>query len=587
MRFADLFDITSLQNLLDAFYEATGIPSGIVDVDSTVLTATGWQDICANFHRSHPAAAKICRKSDRKIARYAAEETPIGYKCGNGLYDYANPIIVGGKLLATLFIGQFFTEEPDEMFFLEQARKYGFDVEAYLAALRKVPIIPPERVKKIVNFYTQLAHTLSTMGNQALQLIKNANFKETLLESIPNPVYYKDRNGVYLGCNKAFEEFIGLSKQQIIGKTVHDVFPSEWANKYSQMDSNFFDRPQPQTCEYAVDMRGGEHHVILNKASFTDVDGSIDLVGVILDITERKQMEAKLQESEDNYRALFSHMIDGFMFLQVLHNAERMPEFLILDVNQKYEEIIGTTRDKVVNRKISEVVPTAPRWAAILREVASTGKSTYFEYYSKHLLKWLLLSAYSPKKGYIAVVVSDITAKKRNEEQIQQFAFHDHLTGLPNRRLLEDRLTVAVAQAKRENEIVAVVFLDLDNFKPVNDRYGHEAGDKLLQQLANRLLASVREADTVARSGGDEFVLVLPRLRNRCEAEQIVLRILGDCREPFVIRGNSVVVSASIGVSLFPNDGSDIAELIRRADIAMYHSKKKGRDQICFVDDCI
>jgi diguanylate cyclase (GGDEF)-like protein/PAS domain S-box-containing protein len=285
-------------------------------------------------------------------------------------------------------------------------------------------------------------------------------------------------------------------------------------------------------------------------------------------------------------------MINGFMFLQATPMADGvMQDFVILDVNEGYEGIIGQTKAEVINKKMTEIIPFTetknPEWLFVLNKVLNTGEATLLEYYSKQILKWLRLSVYSPKQGYLAIVVSDITREKRSEEQVQQYAYHDHLTGLPNRRLLDDRLSIAIAQAKRSTELIAVIFLDLDNFKPVNDTYGHDAGDELLQQLANRIVSNVRDGDTVSRVGGDEFVVILPKVKTKLETEQLAIRLLKACRKPFIIRNNKVFVSASIGVSMFPDDGMDISDLIRSADIAMYQSKRNGRNQVCFVHGCV
>ncbi|MDF2874708.1 MAG: diguanylate cyclase domain protein [Sporomusa sp.] len=593
MKFSELVDIAKLQQLLDSMHAVTGIPSALLDNNSAILTASGWQDICQKFHRVFPETAARCRDSDRRISKQLSEGQSAGYRCENGLIDYACPIIIEGKHLASLFVGQFLTEKPDENFFRDQAHRCGFDEDEYLAALRKVPVIPEKNVANIIEFFSQLASTIAYLGYQVLQSRTAMDFKDTLLEAIPNPVFYKDRNGRYLGCNKAFTELLGFSKAEIIGKSANEISPMCVEERYQGMDAGVIDTFQSHSCECVVlDAAGTERNIIFNNAAFITVDGSKGLVGSILDITARKQIEARLKESEDNYHLLFNHMINGFMFLQATPMADGvMQDFVILDVNEGYEGIIGQTKAEVINKKMTEIIPFTetknPEWLFVLNKVLNTGEATLLEYYSKQILKWLRLSVYSPKQGYLAIVVSDITREKRSEEQVQQYAYHDHLTGLPNRRLLDDRLSIAIAQAKRSTELIAVIFLDLDNFKPVNDTYGHDAGDELLQQLANRIVSNVRDGDTVSRVGGDEFVVILPKVKTKLETEQLAIRLLKACRKPFIIRNNKVFVSASIGVSMFPDDGMDISDLIRSADIAMYQSKRNGRNQVCFVHGCV
>jgi len=174
--------------------------------------------------------------------------------------------------------------------------------------------------------------------------------------------------------------------------------------------------------------------------------------------------------------------------------------------------------------------------------------------------------------------IQDITERKRAEETIRQLAYHDGLTGLPNRTLFEDRVTVALAQAQRKEGFVAVMFLDLDRFKIVNDTVGHTFGDQLLREVADTLSNLVREGDTVARMGGDEFTLLLPEVIEASEAVEIAERILETLRQPWKINGREYRVTTSIGIALNPSDGETAQSLLRNADTAMYRAKEQGRD---------
>jgi diguanylate cyclase (GGDEF)-like protein len=164
------------------------------------------------------------------------------------------------------------------------------------------------------------------------------------------------------------------------------------------------------------------------------------------------------------------------------------------------------------------------------------------------------------------------------EEKIKDLAYHDSLTSLPNRLVFTDRLTLAVSQAQRQGSTLAVLFLDLDRFKVINDSLGHSLGDLLLQQVGARLTGCLRAGDTVARLGGDEFVLLLPGVQGAAEAERVALKVLETLRQPFHLEGRELFVTASMGISLFPNDGQDADALVRNADAAMYRAKEQGRD---------
>jgi diguanylate cyclase (GGDEF)-like protein len=164
------------------------------------------------------------------------------------------------------------------------------------------------------------------------------------------------------------------------------------------------------------------------------------------------------------------------------------------------------------------------------------------------------------------------------EEKIKDLAYHDTLTALPNRLVFTDRLALAVSQAQRQGSRLAVLFLDLDHFKVINDSLGHSLGDQLLQQVAGRLTGCLRAGDTVARLGGDEFTLLLPGVQGPAEAERVALKVLDTLREPYRLEGRELFVTASMGISLYPDDGEDADTLVRNADAAMYRAKEQGRD---------
>lgn len=184
-------------------------------------------------------------------------------------------------------------------------------------------------------------------------------------------------------------------------------------------------------------------------------------------------------------------------------------------------------------------------------------------------------------KNYLGTygVARDVTERKQAEATINFQAYHDLLTKLPNRALLHDRLSLAISQAKRDNEKLAVMFLDLDRFKNINDSLGHMIGDELLQQVSTRLKECIREGDTLARFGGDEFTLLLPRITHEHkDATMLAEKITGALRRPFLIDGHELYVSTSIGIALYPQDGTQIDSLIKHADIAMYHVKGQGKN---------
>jgi len=182
---------------------------------------------------------------------------------------------------------------------------------------------------------------------------------------------------------------------------------------------------------------------------------------------------------------------------------------------------------------------------------------------------------------------TDITDRKRMEEEIKHMAQHDTLTGLPNRRLFNEIIHIELAQARRNGRKVALLFLDLDRFKEINDTLGHETGDQLLKQTAVRLKGIIRTSDTVARIGGDEFNVLIPDIAYPEYASEVAHKILNEIRKPFEVKGHDLAVSTSIGISVFPDDGEEVDTLMRYADIAMYYAKEHGRNMLQFYNPVI
>lgn len=199
--------------------------------------------------------------------------------------------------------------------------------------------------------------------------------------------------------------------------------------------------------------------------------------------------------------------------------------------------------------------------------------------------EWLNISVLADERGKVSHYVAmfnDISERKRQEAQVRHLAEYDFLTDLPNRTLINERLRQAITVAQQEGSELAALFIDLDHFKNVNDTLGHAQGDELLKEVAQRLGQTLRDIDTLGRTGGDEFVLILPKLRQHDEAAQVADRLLAAMRPPFLLSGHSFKISISIGISLFPQDGRDIQSLLMSADLAMYHAKASGRNTFRF-----
>lgn len=266
----------------------------------------------------------------------------------------------------------------------------------------------------------------------------------------------------------------------------------------------------------------------------------------------------------------------------------------VLDINPAFTRITGYERSEVIGRNprmIKSGRHDQEFYAAMWKSILGTGswqgeiwnRNKYGEVYPELLSISAVRDAAGDVKNFVAVF-ADISRLKEQEKQLTQMAYYDALTELPNRVLLADRLTQAISQAKRSNTILAVCYLDLDGFKPVNDTYGHEAGDRLLVEMASRLKDMLRGGDTVARLGGDEFVLLLVGLADVAECEQAVQRLLRVIGQPLWIAPEPVTLSASVGVTVFPKDEADPDTLLRHADQAMYQAKQAGKGRYHMFD---
>ncbi|HEX7027328.1 MAG TPA: diguanylate cyclase, partial [Gammaproteobacteria bacterium] len=263
-------------------------------------------------------------------------------------------------------------------------------------------------------------------------------------------------------------------------------------------------------------------------------------------------------------------------------------ESRFIAVNAKFKPVFGVEPNELIGKTDFDLSPhrDAEHYQEDDREVMRTGKPLRTEErIAKENNTWgwaetVKVPVYDADNNIVgtAGVARDITERKEAEQRIEFLANHDSLTSLPNRRLMEDRLKQALARAVLNQEKLAVLFLDLDFFKSINDSMGHSTGDKLLQSVAERLTACVRSIDTVARLGGDEFVVILPDIKGLADAEAVAVKIQEAIAQPYSLDNNEYHVSTSLGISLYPDHGDQDSILLRNADIAMYRAKDRGRN---------
>ncbi len=336
---------------------------------------------------------------------------------------------------------------------------------------------------------------------------------------------------------------------------------------------------QPFDITFQVQRKDGTVRAMRNRAAlYADDHGEPRrLIGTTEDVTLRKQQEAELRVAATAFESHESMMVT---------NAR----FDILRVNQAFCTLFGYASDEAVghnprllksgrqNREFYDVM-----WAELQTRRAWHGEIWNCKKSGEEFPCWLSITAVCDDNGAVTNYVAthtDITLRKAAEDEVKRLAFYDPLTNLPNRRLLADRLQHALAKARRDSTHLAMLFVDLDKFKPINDRHGHAAGDVLLQAVSLRLRACVRESDTVARVGGDEFVVLLNTLAVPEHAVAVAAKIHAALRRSFMLPGGvEVTISSSTGVAIYPEHGRTEAELSQHADMAMYSAKAAGRDQ--------
>ncbi|BAO28565.1 EAL domain-containing protein [Sulfuritalea hydrogenivorans] len=334
---------------------------------------------------------------------------------------------------------------------------------------------------------------------------------------------------------------------------------------------------------YRIVRPDGEiRHLEVHNHIVRDASGrTLRLIGADFDVTERKRTEERLRLTEQ----VFDHSPVAI----VITDSENR----IISVNESFVRISGYGESEVLGRdpkflasglhnaeffeRMWQALQEGDFWEGEVWDRRKTG-----EIYPKWMTINVVRDREDAGRMHYVAIFSDITERKQAEEHIHHLAHHDPLTTLPNRMALEARLEQSIAEANRNQRSVAVMFLDLDRFKTINDTLGHHVGDLLLIEVARRLRQTVRSSDTVARHGGDEFVVVLPALETPDVAATLAGNILKTLSEPYLIDGNTLHSTPSIGVSLYPQDGRDVDTVMKYADTAMYHAKDMGRNGFQF-----
>lgn len=409
---------------------------------------------------------------------------------------------------------------------------------------------------------------------------------QSILNNTPSVIYIKNRAGRYQLVNRAYAKFSNKTRGEIIGKTDHDLFPPEIADKLRLNDLRVMDGDQAIEVDEQLPHEEGLHDYLSVKFPLHGPDKRVYAVcGISTDITDRKSTENRLRQSAK----VFESSGEGLVITS--------PDGTIVDVNPAFSEIMGFAQAELIGRnpRVWKSDRHPPEFFQEMWHSISTLGQWRGEIWNRRkngslIPELLTIKNVLDDKGsllnYVAVY-SDISHIKQSQAELEYLAHHDALTDLPNRVLFNARLEHAILRAQRRRSKLAVVFLDLDQFKNINDRLGHNAGDRLLTRTAKLLKQQLRKTDTIARIGGDEFTFLLEDVFDSDDVILTVEKILRAFDSEFLLEEYRPRVTSSLGISLYPEDGGDAETLLRNADSAMYRAKREGRNTYRFYTEAL
>jgi diguanylate cyclase (GGDEF)-like protein/PAS domain S-box-containing protein len=406
--------------------------------------------------------------------------------------------------------------------------------------------------------------------------------QQVILDNSPVGIAFLDAAEMFQRINAKMEDIFGVNSRDLRGQSIAALFDSplnHW--RYVSRGLRAANREGVYACE--CELRHRQGLAVWCRVLFQAVARDDYAQGFILtveDITERRQNDAKMRLAS----TVMETISEGIMVTDA--------KGVILDVNQAFTDITGYTGEEAIGqtpRLFKSDTQSLEFYQAMWRNLEKHG-IWRGEIWNKHkngkiFPEYLSITAIahrpSEPRRYVAIF-HDISQRKEYEALIERQANYDTLTELPNRFLFMNRLALSIEQANQQHSAIALMFIDLDMFKEVNDTLGHKAGDELLQIAARRLLNCVRESDTVARLGGDEFTVILPNVHLIKHVEVVAQKLLQQLITPFELSAQTVQISGSIGIALYPGDAHDVESFIQHADAAMYQAKHAGRNQYHF-----
>jgi len=410
----------------------------------------------------------------------------------------------------------------------------------------------------------------------------------TILDEMEDAYFEVDLAGNFTFVNDANCRHTGYSREELIGANFRGHMAKEDIEIVYNAFSNIFRTAKPER---------GISYKLLRKdgtTGFAETAGFplrsqkgeiIGFRGVGRDITERRRMEEALRQSEERYRTIIEEMEEWYFETDLAGNILFFNDAIARTLGYPRKELTGLNFRALIKQEQAEEIYKIFHRVYEIGEpiknfpqefVRPDGSITFAEF------------SIFPKRDHRGKIFGfrgvghDITERKRTEQQLNYMATHDILTGLPNRMLFMDRLKMALAHATRNKQKLAVMMLDLDRFKNINDTLGHMVGDRLLKEIGLRLTGLLRQNDTISRLGGDEFIILLPEIVQMEDPAEVAEKIIKTIQQPFIFDSHKLITSISIGIAIYPDDCQDMDSLMKNADMAMYSVKAHGRNSYQF-----
>ena len=567
-----------------------GTEGGVIVVchDRTEIGASinELRDSDARFSRifhSSPDAILIVRQEDSMIVDFNASFSR--------LLGYTREDAIGNlEIELNLF------EDPDErkrLVHLLEKTSECTNVETRLLTISNEPVAVEISLR-----YVEINGDLCTLciGRDISKRLRaemalresEEKFEQIFTQSPDGIVILDQKDLTICEINDAFLRASGYDREELMGKSIIDIAAVVDNNELSEAAELITGSGKFENREMTFKAKSGEHIPAIVSATLIDIKGVRGVLCIAKDVRELRKTEDRLESAEMRFRSAYENAPIGILLFYT--------DGKIFQANNFATELLTYGTSSLEGTHISRLIPHEDRQQfnqTILRLISGDNDAERMErrmVCTDEVEIWtnfnvVLQRSSSGEPLYCIAQIADITEMKDSQKRMERMAFYDTLTDLANRRLFYDRLAQAIEHSKRNGTLAALLYLDLDQFKRVNDTLGHEIGDVLLQEIATRLCDCVRKEDTVGRPGGDEFTILLYDIRTPTDASLVAEKILRRLREPLTISGHQLVITPSLGIAIIPEDGMEPNLLMKNSDLAMYRAKDNGRNNYQFYSE--